>query len=735
MADAAVSFKTFRDHEELRELVENDLALLLTERFVSPAGRTARDRRAQLPSAVDAFVGRESELEALTERLAGTARLVTVTGPGGVGKTRLAIEAAHRSLALFPDGVHFVGLSAVPEAELVPSAILTTLELPTAPTRAVNDALIDHLRDGELLLAARQLRARPRCRGRNRELAGRLHESATARDQPKPPQIEGRAGVCRCAACRFRRPCACLPNGHAAVTSEFELTDTNATPVGEICRHLDGLPLAIELAAARVRTLPAESMLPHLERRLDFLTGGGRDYPERQPDIAGDDRLELRAPRALGAGAPHACERLSRRLGSGRPPRPSAVRPSTSSTGSSRCSKRAWSGSRSSAPGLASRCSRRFGSTPPTGSRNAATRDDSRSRHARFYLDLALTAGESLRGGAQRVWLDKLELEQDNVREALRWSLEHEEPDRVASAGWALMPFWWLRGLFDEGTRWMNQALAKRRPDRRGTRGGPAGHGFHRVLASGLPHSGACAGGSARDLHVGRRRAPRRFGPLPLATVSAAAGDATAIASLEECRAVLEETRDEWGLMIALNGLCWALNLLQLDSPLEPFEEARARANAVGTTAELATAIGNLSRRRRLRGETAEAKVLLVRGPGDRPSAQVADGRRALRRHGCRPRCGGSGSFDVRAALLRLGVDQSGSGRRPPAPRCGDARARADRRTSGPRRRCSRGGDRRRLRAGARRRRGRSDRLADSGRLTRDARYARARWCGHSSAS
>ncbi len=164
------------------------------------AERRRKAGRAQLPSAVDAFVGREPELEALIERLAGTARLVTVTGPGGVGKTRLAIEAAHRSLASFPDGVHFVGLSAVPEAELVPSAILTTLELPTAPTRAVTDALIDHLRDGRAAASARQLRARPRCRGRNRELAGRLHESATARYQPKPPQIEGRAGVCRCAS-------------------------------------------------------------------------------------------------------------------------------------------------------------------------------------------------------------------------------------------------------------------------------------------------------------------------------------------------------------------------------------------------------------------------------------------------------------------------------------------------------------------------------------------------------
>jgi hypothetical protein len=198
------------------------------------------------------------------------------------------------------------------------------------------------------------------------------------------------------------------------------------------------------------------------------------------------------------------------------------------------------------------------------------------------------------------------------VREALRWSLEHDEPDRVASAGWALMPFWWLRGLFDEGTRWMNEALQS---------GGLTDVGrAEALLVTGFVafwradyRTAVPALEEAREIFTSvgdeHRAALAR---VPVATVSAAAGDATAIASLEECRAVLEETRDEWGLMIALNGLCWALNLLQLDAPLGPFEEARARANAVGTTAELATAIGNLSRRRRLRGETAEAKVLLA---------------------------------------------------------------------------------------------------------------------------
>jgi hypothetical protein len=237
---------------------------------------------------------------------------------------------------------------------------------------------------------------------------------------------------------------------------------------------------------------------------------------------------------------------------------------------------------------------------------------ETHSRHAGFYLDLVLTAGERLRGSAQTASLEQLELEDANVRAALRWSLEQGEPDRVAAAGWALMPYWWLRGLFDEGTRWMNEALQSDGLTDAGRAEALLATGFISFWRADY-RTAVPALEEARELFTSvgdeHRAALAR---VPPATVRAAAGDSTAIASLEECRAVLEETRDEWGLMIALNGLCWTLNMLHLDAPLEPFEEARAKANAVGTTAELATAIGNLSWRKRLRGETAEAKVLLA---------------------------------------------------------------------------------------------------------------------------
>src|SRR4030095_2431581 len=108
MNDATVSFKTFRDHEELREFVGNDLAVLLTERFVTVVDHGLRGaHRTSLPAPRDAFVGRPAEGDAIVELLSRTTRLVTVTGPGGVGKTRLVIEAGRRSDELFVDGVHF----------------------------------------------------------------------------------------------------------------------------------------------------------------------------------------------------------------------------------------------------------------------------------------------------------------------------------------------------------------------------------------------------------------------------------------------------------------------------------------------------------------------------------------------------------------------------------------------------------------------------------------------------
>ena len=210
--------------------------------------------------------------------------------------------------------------------------------------------------------------------------------------------------------------------------------------------------------------------------------------------------------------------------------------------------------------------------------------DRVRGRHAELFLDLVFEAGRGLRGAGQAAALELLELEADNVRTALRWEVDHGEADRVAGAGWALMPFWWLRGLFDEGAGWMTEAMES---------GGLSNEARAQALlvtgfiafwrgdyATSIPALTEALGvfTSVGDRH---RAALAR---LPAAVAQASRDDPAAIDAIEESRAVLAEAGDDWSLMWALNALGWALNALQRDAPLEVFEEARSRAEAFGST-------------------------------------------------------------------------------------------------------------------------------------------------------
>jgi predicted ATPase len=609
--DATVSFKRFRDPAELQGFVENDLALLLTERFVSVAGRTPTGgRRTSVPAALDQFVGREAEVTALLDLLSGTTRLITVTGPGGVGKTRLAIEVARRSDRLFADGVRFVGLSSIAEPGLVAPAILTALGLSAGPDAPVKDVLVDHLGDAELLFVLDSFEhvvdAAPEigelleaCPGLRALVASRsvlkLRGEQEFSVEPLP--------IADAVRLFSERASHVMPS--------FELTAANTALVDEICRRLEGLPLAIELAAARLRTLPAESMLPHLERRLEFLTGGGRGYPERHRTLQAtiDWSFALLEPAEQDLLESASVFRGGWDLLAG-----SAV-----------CGKGRDVLAELESLLEKSLVRRQIVDTEPRftllesirefAANRLAARDDEgdvRRRHANFYLDLVLATGEGLRGSAQAAALEQLDLEQDNVRVALRWSLEHVEPNRAAAAGWALMPFWWLRGAFDEAERWMNEALESDGMTDIGRAEALLVLGFiafWRVdYLTAMPSLEEASGVFASNGDEYRAAVAR----VPLAAARAAAGDTAAVEVLEEIRSTLAEIGDEWGLMVALNALCWAFNMLQLDAPLELFEEALERASAVGTKAELATALGNLSRRHALRGDPTGAKLLLV---------------------------------------------------------------------------------------------------------------------------
>ena len=245
------------------------------------------------PVPASPLIGRKAEVEAVAALLGGEARVVTITGPGGTGKTRLAIAVADRVEGAFPDGVAFVSLAAVAEASDVLPALARALDVPEAEGRALADGLATRLGDRRVLLvldnvehvveAAPDLAAvLARCPA--------LRVLATSR---APLKIGAEAEY---PLHPLALPDAALPPDDLAhvpsvalfvaraqkARPDFVLTAETAGAVAAICRRLDGLPLALELAAARVRVLDPQALLDRLARSLDVLTTGDRDLPERQ---------------------------------------------------------------------------------------------------------------------------------------------------------------------------------------------------------------------------------------------------------------------------------------------------------------------------------------------------------------------------------------------------------------------------------------------------------------------
>jgi predicted ATPase len=244
---------------------------------------------ADVPAVYTSFVGRDSELAALTSLLRDrTARVVTLTGPGGVGKTRLAVRAATIVADTFPDGVAFTSLASIRDVSLVPRAIARSMGIVGSPDRPIEDqlAVVLHDRDSLVVLDGFEhvLAAAPAVSALTDNCPrltllvtsrARLNLSLEHEVQVGPFAVDTRVVPTSSDAVRLfvERAAVALPG--------FGLTDANAGVIAETCRRLDGLPLAIELAAARVRLLDPAELLSRLERRLPVLAEGPRDRPER----------------------------------------------------------------------------------------------------------------------------------------------------------------------------------------------------------------------------------------------------------------------------------------------------------------------------------------------------------------------------------------------------------------------------------------------------------------------
>jgi predicted ATPase len=597
IASDGLSYRRFDSAEELADLVVEDLAVLLSERFGPPEGAppppTPMPGRWQLPTLPSRLVGRAAELAELRRLLtAGDSRLVTLVGPGGIGKTRLALATADSVRTAFPDGVAAVMLAAVRTPEDVPAGVASALGLPETFGRAPADAVGDFLRPRRVLLVLdnfEQVVGASPLVGRWLAEAGRLRVLATSREVlnltgehvfPVPPLRVGDSGDAEDLA---RSDAVELFVDRArAVRPDLVVDPDLLRTIGEICRRLDGLPLAIELAAARVRMLDPDAILRRLDRRLELLTGGPRDVAARQQalsatiqwsyDLLGErDRVLFARLGAFAGGffldaAEAVC--LDDAVvvdvldGLGSLVDKSLIRTDGTVDGVPRFTMletiREFAGDRLTESGESDRVLR---------------------FHAEYFERLAHASLAGFSHGAEVHTVYRFAAEAENLRAALRWFLEGDEPDRAAAMAEGLWPLWWGLSRFEEGIGWMESALA--RPSL-SVAGQALAHFVCGILAFGQGNYARAAVElrTARDLHDQLGDPVRAARDVVLLGVMTALRDPDAGERLARSAvAVLRERGLEWEHAFALFGLGRILVVEGRYAEAVPVLEAGVRLN------------------------------------------------------------------------------------------------------------------------------------------------------------
>jgi predicted ATPase len=297
-AEDTASYQHFASPDELRDLVANDLAQLVTERFVGAEPTPPPRDPAPLPVWRDLLIDREEEVAATRALVSREdVGLVTLVGPGGVGKTRVAVQVAADLEGHFADGVAFIGLASLADPDRLAGTLAPALGIPESG-RPREEDLLAYLRPRQMLvvldnveqvitaapLAIQVLDAAPRLK-----LLATSREPLRVRDEhlvPIPPLALPDPGSLPVIDELARVPSVALFVERAReLRPDFVLTEQNAAAVAEICRRLDGLPLALELAAARLATLPPQALLARLSQRLPLLDRGPRDLPARQQTL------------------------------------------------------------------------------------------------------------------------------------------------------------------------------------------------------------------------------------------------------------------------------------------------------------------------------------------------------------------------------------------------------------------------------------------------------------------
>jgi predicted ATPase/class 3 adenylate cyclase len=472
---------TLRDlgSHRLRDLARTEHLFQLVVQGVPdtfPALRTVDSTPNNLPTQLTSFVGR-GEMVIQARRALEGSRLMTLTGPGGIGKTRLSLQVAAETFDQFPDGVYFIPLSAVRDPDVIPSVIAQSLNIPLTGNRIPRDAVIDHLRNKKVLLVMDNFeQLLPEAAGFPSSLLQVSPGLKVIVSSRAPLRSYGEQEFpvepLRIPDSKTRASLEALSQYEAvklfieralAAKPDFHATNENAPAIAGICERVDGLPLAIELAAARIKLFSPQALLTRLEKSLSALGSGSRDLPDRQQTLTGAiawsyELLEPARQRLLarfsvfarGSGLEQAeavCgpadevgtdvvtgldeladQSLLRRLPDFDEPRLIMLQ-----------TIREFSGERLEEGGEAELI---------------------RDRHAAAFTALAEGSEGRLFGNERKAQLDRLELEHDNFRAALDWCMARQRTEQALRLAAAMWRFWQMRGHLREGRARLETVLA-----------------------------------------------------------------------------------------------------------------------------------------------------------------------------------------------------------------------------------------------------------------------------------
>ncbi|GCE15451.1 LuxR C-terminal-related transcriptional regulator [Tengunoibacter tsumagoiensis] len=432
-----------------------------------------------LPIQPTPFIGRKREVAAVQRLLLREeVRLLTLTGPGGSGKTRLALQVAPELRNSFPDGISFVNLASIRDAELVAPTIAQALGVKESPTQVLGEQLHAFLQEKQCLLLLDNFEQVMSAASILSDLLARcpqlkllvtsravLHLLAEYEFAVPPLSLPDPTHLPELATLSQYEAVALFSARAQALQPEFQVNNTNASAIAEICARLDGLPLAIELAAARMKLLPPPALLARLESRLTVLAGGARDAPERHQTLrktiewsyrlldADEQRLFRQLSVFAGGCTLEAIEAVCAAVD----PQTPAIWQLDAIASLIDKSLLQQTEHETADPRLVMlETIQEYGQETLAAAGEAEV---TRTAHAHYYLALAETAKQAWNSPQQAAWFARLEQEQGNLRAATNWLLEQGETDGVFRLLIALWWFWYAHEYRREGWNWLSRAL------------------------------------------------------------------------------------------------------------------------------------------------------------------------------------------------------------------------------------------------------------------------------------